>query len=413
MKWQDFKSVDKAAVYRSGMRVGELSRTQRGCMFDYLPVVSVPDIAFHLPLSQKHFEFFGDNLPPFFAGLIPEGLRLNNLIKRIKTSESDLFSLLLAVGTDAIGDVAVVPHGVNLSELNESIPAIEPKYIGKVVFRELLEKSLNPKGTEFERLETQLPGFQDKVSSSVISIPLKAASRWHSYILKLNPVDKPLLVENEFFFLNVARACGFRIPKIKLVKDTQGESGLLVERFDRRVVQKNGEVKILKIHQEDGCQFLNRYPADKYRLSFAELADGVALWASAPKVELMRLTELMAFSYIIANGDLHAKNVSLWRPTSGTHVELTPVYDVLTTLPYGDDHMALKLDGRDDNIKRKHIIDFGLRFSLPAKATQSMLDKLLTKIAPWIDEVEKIGFDKRKMLHLKKIIQKRVRDIKG
>jgi serine/threonine-protein kinase HipA len=47
----------------------------------------------------------GDNLPPFFAGLLPEGRRFSALVKKLKTSEDDLFSLLAMVGTDCIGDI--------------------------------------------------------------------------------------------------------------------------------------------------------------------------------------------------------------------------------------------------------------------------------------------------------------------
>jgi serine/threonine-protein kinase HipA len=50
-------------------------------------------------------------VPPFFAGLLPEGARLVALITRLKTSAADEFSLLVAVGGDTIGDVRVLPEG--------------------------------------------------------------------------------------------------------------------------------------------------------------------------------------------------------------------------------------------------------------------------------------------------------------
>lgn len=47
-------------------------------------------------------------VPPYFAGLLPESRRLTALQRAIKTSADDEFSLLLAIGHDAIGDVQVV-----------------------------------------------------------------------------------------------------------------------------------------------------------------------------------------------------------------------------------------------------------------------------------------------------------------
>ena len=46
----------------------------------------------------------GGGLPPFFAGLLPEGHRLAVLRRDVETSADDELTLLLAVGADAPGD---------------------------------------------------------------------------------------------------------------------------------------------------------------------------------------------------------------------------------------------------------------------------------------------------------------------
>lgn len=55
-------------------------------------------------------------VPPFFAGLLPEGRRLTALRGAVKTSADDELSLLLAVGGSTIGDVTVLPEGVDATE---------------------------------------------------------------------------------------------------------------------------------------------------------------------------------------------------------------------------------------------------------------------------------------------------------
>ena len=57
------------------------------------------------PVDKKEFVF--DCFPPFFDGLLPEGLLLEGLLKLRKIDKYDYFSQLLAVGNDLVGAVTV------------------------------------------------------------------------------------------------------------------------------------------------------------------------------------------------------------------------------------------------------------------------------------------------------------------
>jgi serine/threonine-protein kinase HipA len=116
----------------------------------------------------------------------------------------------------------------------------------------------------------------------------------------------------------------------------------------------------------------------------------------------------VAFSYLIGNGDLHGKNVSV-RTIDG-RTELTPAYDLLT-LPYGDTHMAMKLDGRDANLRRSTFVDAAERFDIPRRATEAMLDELLARIEPFHARVPEIGFDPKRTRALEKALRKRASDL--
>ena len=48
-----------------------------------------------------------NNFPPFFKGLLPEGIQLEGLLKIRKIDKDDLFSQLMAVGNELIGVVTV------------------------------------------------------------------------------------------------------------------------------------------------------------------------------------------------------------------------------------------------------------------------------------------------------------------
>lgn len=245
--------------------------------------------------------------------------------------------------------------------------------------------------------------MQEKLSPSVISFPFATAGkRW---ILKLDPPDKPRLVENEHFFMTMAKECGVDVAKTRLVHDRDGAAGLLVERFDRKREGRQWR----GIHQEDACQFLDRYPADKYRLSTSDLARGLDLCPS-PVAECARLIEVVAFSYLVGNGDLHGKNVSI--SSSGGARQLSPAYDLLSTRPYEDLKLALKFEGRDDHVKRAHFIEFGKRFGVAPKAVEARLDRIVSRAAPFSSRLGEIGFDARATKVLAELMKKRIGELK-
>jgi len=313
-------------------------------------------------------------------------------------------------GADCVGDVAVVRDADAAREVS---PTVDVAALAEVRFADLLAASLLGK----RGAEPTIPGVQEKVSASMISLPIRGRGGRdgkgrgaHGYILKLNPERMPRLVENEAFFLAMARASGLLVARAELVHDRDGAAGLLVERFDR-VPGGEGEGALHKVHQEDACQFLDRYPADKYLLSHADIARGIAELSSVPIVEMARYLRLIAFSYLVANGDLHAKNVSLQTNAADGRVELTPAYDLLSSLPYGDRTMALSFDGRDDNLKRKQVIAFGERFGVRTAATEAMLDELCDVAPAWISRAEEIGLDPRKAADLTRVMKKRRADL--
>ena len=72
----------------------------------------------------------GGAVPPFFAGLLPEGVRLDAAIASTKTSADDHLTLLLSVGADTIGNVRIVPAGAAPCTRRASI-ASKPKQPSK------------------------------------------------------------------------------------------------------------------------------------------------------------------------------------------------------------------------------------------------------------------------------------------
>jgi serine/threonine-protein kinase HipA len=406
---EDIRQLERASVYRGPRLIGSLARTAHGAVFEYDDQVGAADadlgVGFCMPPGRRRYEVSGVNLQPFFAGLLPEGLRLSALRARVKTSADDLFSLCLAAGADPVGDVSLVPEGL---APRSTAPTVDVTRLGECSFRELFEESLRFE-VDGPAREPSVPGVQDKISAAMISFPLRGNRRERAHILKLNPKDLPSLVDCEAFFMDMARACGLDVAPVRVVRDKDGRAGLLVERFDRRTVPGGGDY--LRLHTEDACQFLDRYPADKYRLSMADIVAGLFAHASAPLVELLRLMRLVAFCYLIGNGDLHARNVSLLvEPRSG-RVQLSPAYDLLSTLPYGDRRMALKMDGRDDDLTCASFVAFAERHGLRPRAVRAMLDKLCAKARPFLAELPRIGLSDKNTADIARVMDKRLGDL--
>jgi serine/threonine-protein kinase HipA len=248
-----------------------------------------------------------------------------------------------------------------------------------------------------------VPGVQDKISNSMISVPVKG--KYGPAIVKLTPAGYPRIVQNEAFFLGLAKEAGLAVPRFEVVTDDSGEAALVVQRFDR-IETRSG---ISRVAQEDAVQLLNRWPSAKYLLSTRDVFAAVARVSTAPVIECQKLIKLFALSYIVGNGDLHGKNVSVYR--SHELWQLTPAYDVLSTLPYGDRSMAIPLEGRDDNLRLKDFVTIAARHNLNERATAKAVDDVIGACEASVENVPSIGFDDQKTSDLISTMKKRIADL--
>ncbi|MFI7484090.1 type II toxin-antitoxin system HipA family toxin [Kocuria sp. M1R5S2] len=360
--------VAVADVYKAGRLAGRLERTSdAGTAFTYdqaYRAAGHPPVAVTLPLSADPVIVPSGGVPPFFAGLLPEGHRLTVLKNAVKTSLDDELSLLLAVGADAPGDVQVVPAG--------ELP-VEPEPLVDSARAQELDFTVLAEAVDLHAL----PGVQDKASASMLTAPL--ATRGSRLILKLDPPRHPHLVENEA--LHLAAAKGLRIPVARgaVVVDRHGRSGLLVERFDR---VRDGEDWV-RLPLEDAAQVMGLSPAAKYNVASEDVVQALAAVCKAPVVAVRNLYLQFVFAWLTGNGDLHAKNVSV---LGGRHsgFVVAPVYDVPCTLLYDDDSMALPVDGKVKNLRARHWAAFARAIGLPERAALAA-NALALKAASAVD----------------------------
>ena len=367
----DYRSIDRLEVFRADERVGSLTRLPRGCEFRYQADFlegSEPPIALHLPKTPEPLVTEGIlNLPPFFAGLLPEGVMFEAAQKLIGSAKDNLFAVLAATGRDAVGDVDVRVPGET---------SREPSILNLSTAKEALDLILTSQRGRVDAIAA-ISGVQPKMSIGGIV----RASRGTRYIAKFPPKEFPGLPENEMACMNLARKCGLRAPRAKL------ERGIyVVERFDREGIDSD---RVRKVHVEDLLQVMDLFPNSKYGVDFVEICQEMERVGVSP-AGILEAVKLYAFSYLVGNGDLHAKNVSLIRKSDGQWV-LSPAYDIVSTLPYkniiaGAEAMALALaDESKGRFDLSEFIQFGKQFGIPEKASRNAVTALartVQRLAP-------------------------------
>ena len=97
----------KAKVFVNEREAGILTEIKFGdkYVFEYREGYSGIPVSLTMPVSDMVYEF--SSFPPFFEGLLPEGFQLEGLLKFGKVDRNDLFTQLLAVGDDMVGNITV------------------------------------------------------------------------------------------------------------------------------------------------------------------------------------------------------------------------------------------------------------------------------------------------------------------
>lgn len=97
----------KAKIYNHNALAGELHEVEinKKYKFHYFHEYNGDPISLTMPIDQQEFNY--NSFPPFFEGLLPEGITLENLLHSAKIDSNDHFAQLIYVGEDLVGSVTV------------------------------------------------------------------------------------------------------------------------------------------------------------------------------------------------------------------------------------------------------------------------------------------------------------------
>lgn len=222
---------------------------------------------------------------------------------------------------------------------------------------------------------------------------------WGRFILKPQTDRFANLPENEDLTMHLAEAAGIKTVPHSLIRFADGELCYITRRVDR--TRKGG-----KIAMEDMCQLSERLTEDKYKGSYERIAKLIREYSSAPLLDIINFWEVIVFSWLTGNADMHLKNFSLFKPKDA--YMLTPAYDLLSTaivMPEDDEELALTLNGKKKNIKREDFEKAMLDNGMDGKAIANLFNKFEKAIPKWSALIEDSFLPLEQQTQCRKLIE--------
>ncbi|MFA5540855.1 MAG: HipA domain-containing protein [Bacteroidales bacterium] len=220
-----------------------------------------------------------------------------------------------------------------------------------------------------------------------------------NYILKPQSSKYESLPENEDLSMHLAEIAKIKTVPHTLIRLSDNSLAYITKRIDR---DKKGN----KIAMEDMCQLTNRLTEYKYKGSYEQIAKIILKYSANPILDIISFFEIILFSYIIGNSDMHLKNFSLCNK-KGKH-ELSPAYDLLSTkmvIPKDIENLALNLNGKKNNLKRQDfenlIVDY-----VDRKTIDNSYKKFQNVIPKWFEFIDNSFLNQKSKEKYKSIIIK-------
>jgi serine/threonine-protein kinase HipA len=251
------------------------------------------------------------------------------------------------------------------------------------------ENNMKELAAQVIQTQTAVTGVQPKLSLHLASAKQSKLAKKFTivgmrggYILKPASPHYPELPEVEDLTMHLAKIAKIKVVPHSLIRLTSGNLAYITKRIDRKEKEK--------LHMEDMCQLTERLTEDKYRGSHEQVAKAILKYAANPGLDLVNFFELVLFSFLTGNADMHLKNFSLiHQPDIGPI--FSPAYDLVATAlvnPDDDEDLALTLNGRKKKINRNDFISAFTTLGLDEKQQENIFKKMAKAKNSWFEFID-------------------------
>ena len=228
---------------------------------------------------------------------------------------------------------------------------------------------------------------------------------WGKYIFKPQSGKYPCLPELEDLTMKMAEAARIRTAQHTLIRLADGELGYLTLRMDRG---RKGE----KFSMLDMCQLTNRLTEHKYYGTYQQLAETVKKYSSAPMLDVQRFWEVVLFSWITGNSDMHCKNFSLVDTGSGEYA-LAPAYDLLAVLladPEDTEEMAMSftIGGAKSGFARSTFMTAFVQSGIPSIVAARLIERMKSNLPAWQELIGQSFLPDKMKANYRQLLTKRI-----
>lgn len=238
---------------------------------------------------------------------------------------------------------------------------------------------------------------------------------WGNYILKPQSPKYNAIPELEDTTMKMAEIAGISTVPHGLIRMSDGELAYITRRIDRG---EDGRKHSLL----DMCQLTNRLTEHKYRGSYIQLAEVLRKHSSAPLLDVQRFWEIVIFSWITGNSDMHCKNFSLIETPDNGYI-LAPAYDLLAVLLTGiddKDELAMPLMGygADDDtaigeFDKSDFLEAMAQSGISANVSKNILNKFHRYKPKWFSLIDSSFLSENIKGIYKALIEERLEKIVG
>jgi serine/threonine-protein kinase HipA len=239
------------------------------------------------------------------------------------------------------------------------------------------EKELKKYAKELIEANTAITGVQPKLSlwleESKQNLRFTIVDNMSNFIIKPASEVYQSLPENEDLCMHLASELNIKTAKHSLIRMSSDNLAYITQRFDR--------VNDKKMASEDLCQLTESLTEHKYRGSYEKTGRTIRQYSSQSGLDTLTFFELLLFSYIIGNADMHLKNFSMLENIDGSFT-LSPAYDLLSTFLVIDnepEQMSLTINGKKNKIKKTDFDMLAKNLSLNEKQRDNSYKNFIKK----------------------------------